>query len=282
MKNVIVLGSGRSGTSLTAGLFATVGYFVGDNLYAARDSNPKGFFEDPEINGINEVIISALPLELRYGEKFQAGQYWLSRVTPGTSPEGDPSTLERIQKLAARRPFCFKDPRFSFTLPVWRPFLEDTVILCVFRDPATTVQSIIKECKMMPYLASVQMDVDRAVGIWTGMYGNILNELRSEGEWMFVHYDQCFQPETLDKLEAFTGARINRAFPEKALKRSLPDFLVPAETEEIYRQLCKLAGFDYDEREVLRSVISEKDRKIKSLECSLIEKDLEPHPPSTI
>jgi len=44
MKNCIILGSGRSGTSMVAGTLAKSGYFMGDNLYPARESNPKGFF----------------------------------------------------------------------------------------------------------------------------------------------------------------------------------------------------------------------------------------------
>jgi len=58
MKNCIILGSGRSGTSMLAGCLAKSGYFMGDNLYPAREANPKGFFEDPEINAINEMLIA--------------------------------------------------------------------------------------------------------------------------------------------------------------------------------------------------------------------------------
>jgi hypothetical protein len=54
MRDCIVLGSGRSGTSMVAGALAKAGYFMGDRLYPARDANPLGFFEAPEINSINE------------------------------------------------------------------------------------------------------------------------------------------------------------------------------------------------------------------------------------
>ena len=58
MRNIIILGSGRSGTSMLAGCLSTSGYFMGDNLYKKRESNPKGFFENKEINTINEDILS--------------------------------------------------------------------------------------------------------------------------------------------------------------------------------------------------------------------------------
>jgi hypothetical protein len=52
MYNLIVLGSGRSGTSMATGLFSQAGYFMGDNLYKPTVANPKGFFENEDINSI--------------------------------------------------------------------------------------------------------------------------------------------------------------------------------------------------------------------------------------
>src|SRR5712692_8846296 len=60
MRNCFILGCGRSGTSLTAGLFAQSGYFMGDHLYVGDEGNPKGYFEDREINGINEGLLAQL------------------------------------------------------------------------------------------------------------------------------------------------------------------------------------------------------------------------------
>ena len=50
VKNCLILGSGRSGTSMIAGILHKAGYFMGDNLYPPRSANPKGFFENWEIN----------------------------------------------------------------------------------------------------------------------------------------------------------------------------------------------------------------------------------------
>jgi Uncharacterized protein conserved in bacteria len=60
MRNCLILGSGRSGTSMVAGTLASAGYFIGDNLYPRLASNPKGFFEDPEINAINEDLLARI------------------------------------------------------------------------------------------------------------------------------------------------------------------------------------------------------------------------------
>src|SRR4051812_26970362 len=85
--NIFVLGSGRSGTSLLAGLFRRHGLFMGDQPYKARDSNPHGFFEDRSVNDINEALlathvpISFLDKEIIYGKDSPThGQRWLTRL----------------------------------------------------------------------------------------------------------------------------------------------------------------------------------------------------------
>ena len=57
MNNCLILGFGRSGTSLLGGLLHHSGYFSGNHLHPARESNPKGFYEDVVINRINEHIL---------------------------------------------------------------------------------------------------------------------------------------------------------------------------------------------------------------------------------
>ena len=56
MKNSIVLGCGRSGTSLLAGAIARAGAFVGEDPYPARDANPMGFFESADVNGVMTAL----------------------------------------------------------------------------------------------------------------------------------------------------------------------------------------------------------------------------------
>ena len=45
MKDCIVLGSGRSGTSMVAGCLHGANYFMGDDLMPPTAGNPKGIFE---------------------------------------------------------------------------------------------------------------------------------------------------------------------------------------------------------------------------------------------
>ncbi|MGH7907869.1 MAG: hypothetical protein ACREP6_14695, partial [Candidatus Binataceae bacterium] len=138
-RNCLILGSGRSGTSLTAGLFAKAGYFMGEELYdeAAGDGNPKGFFEDREINLINEDLLGPVIKAYRHRTankifhrmrrrdlKLREWQRWLATLPASACIGSSPKIERRIQRLAAREPFCFKDPRFSYTLGVWRPLVR--------------------------------------------------------------------------------------------------------------------------------------------------------------
>ncbi len=235
-KNIIILGSGRSGTSTVAGMFAQSGYFMGKNLYPGRDSNPKGFFEDSEINNINENILSLIQPDWAH-----PGQQWLSRMPLSTLFSSTRALDQRIQDIIRIEPFCLKDPRFSYTLPVWRPFLKNTVCICVFRDPASTVQSILKECEK--YYPALPMNREIALQAWAFMYQHIAARHRHQGEWFFVHYDQLFDAGVQARLEQATGAALDRSFPDRSLKRSGPDFTPPPEIEEIYRNLCELADY---------------------------------------
>jgi hypothetical protein len=251
MHNVIISGSGRSGTSMVAGVLAKSGYFMGDHLYPGRESNPKGFFEDPEINGINEVLVAQVvhkrPRLLGkwfFRHRPLQGQRWLACVPVGTKIPSSAAIIERIQRVTQREPYCFKDPRFSYTLSVWRPFLKNTVFVCVFRDPARTALSILKECRDAEYLHGLSISFRQALEVWNLMYRHILEVHRHEGAWLFLHYNQILTERGLDRLEAFVDASVDHSFPDASLRRSFSDNPVPEETSRLYQQLCELAEYE--------------------------------------
>ncbi len=244
MRNVIVLGSGRSGTSMLAGTLASAGYDLGGTPYPPRDANPKGFFETHAVNGVNEEILAAtLPRHPR----FEAGQRWLAELALDTPLVVPDSARQRIVELVQRSPYCFKDPRFCHTLEAWRPHAQGALVLCVFRDPAVTARSILQECREAPYLKSLPMFFERALATWTNMYAHALQSYRREAasaraaDWRFVHYDQLLESSGLERLAEWTGASIDTSFPEASLDRTRCSRAVDAATAEIYAQLCALA-----------------------------------------
>jgi hypothetical protein len=240
MRNCLILGSGRSGTSLLAGVLARAGYYMGEHLIPSDDANPKGYFEDDEVNAINEALLAPVtPAHSRpaYGWR------WLAAVPLGTAIPCPADLAARIAAQTARSPFCLKDPRFCYTLPAWRPFLPDTVFLCVFREPSRTAQSILKECRSADYLAGLPMDFAGAVEVWTLMYRHILKVHRHAGDWLFFHYDQLLEDGPLAKLDGALGVLADRQFPDPRLKRSAAEGEVGGPALEVYSQLCELAGY---------------------------------------
>ncbi len=251
MRNCIVLGSGRSGTSMTTGIFAKAGYFMGDNLYSGDESNPKGYFEDVEVNSINEDLIAQIFPQRPAGilgktlfrSRMGVGQRWLAQVPVGTNISCPPPIEERIKKLTARSPYCFKDPRFCYTLPVWRRFLGDPIFLCVFRHPAVTASSIVTICKKETYLRSLPMSLTTAVRIWELMYRHVLENHAREGEWIFVHYNQFLDGSVFSRLEKSLGIAVDKGFIDAKLKRSLPAGQAADSAMDTYRKLCALADY---------------------------------------
>lgn len=235
---------------MVAGALGGGGYYMGERLYPAREANPKGFFEDPEINGINEALLAqvvptrhwALPGNL-FRSRLGRGQLWLSMVPVGTEIRCPPRIARRIMEQTAKAPFCFKDPRFSYTLPAWRPFLKDAAFVCIFREPGRTAYSILKECRDAPYLHDLPMDFDKAVSVWTLMYRQILEVHRHAGDWLFVHFDQILDGSAIARLETVLRTEVDAQFSDPALKRSPNDSDAGPEALRVYGRLCELAGY---------------------------------------
>lgn len=253
MKNCLILGSGRSGSSMLAGALSRAGYYMGDHLLSPTEANPKGFFEDQEINRMNEELLMQVAprrpsgwLGRWYRWRHVGASRWLAAVPLGVKLVCPPSIAQRIAVQTAQRPFCFKDPRFSYTLPLWRPFLQQTAFLCIFREPARTAQSIVKECLQAPYLRDLPMTCANALRVWTLMYQHILQIHRREGTWLFMHYDQVLDGSAVPKIECLLDVHVDRQFVEPRLKRSANQGRVGSETLAVYRQLCELAHYRGD------------------------------------
>jgi hypothetical protein len=223
---------------MLAGTLRESGYYMGAHLIPPDAANPKGYFEDDEINAINEDMLAPVTPRL---SRSSYGWRWLASVPVGTTIICPPEITKRIAAQTARSPFCFKDPRFCYTLPAWRPFVSDAVFLCVFREPARTVQSILKECREADYLQDLSLDFNGAIEVWTMMYRHILEVHRYTGEWLFFHYNQLLDDAALCRLEAVLRVKVDHGFPDTMLKRSPADGDVSGNARGVYEQLCELA-----------------------------------------
>ena len=248
-----MLGSGRSGTSLLAGSLARAGYHVGDDLIPASDANPTGFFEDREVNAINEMLLAQVtPARppgappagdtALWGPETLWGWRWLAPVPLGTRVPRPAALADRMEAALAPRPFALKDPRFCVTLDAWRPLLPDgTAFLCVFREPARTARSIVRVGAEGVYLHGYRLDFRQAVDLWTLMYQHAL-AARRRGRAL-----GCSSTST----SSSTGppapgspmpwaSRRTSGWPTPRSAARLPRAEVGAEAEALYLDLCRL------------------------------------------
>jgi hypothetical protein len=248
-RDCLVLGCGRSGTSLMGELLSSAGYDLGPRLHGASETNPRGFFEDVETGEINDRLLAPRlheavpPLRTAAGARPRApaeGDAWLAILPPDAEVAAPPDVVARIRAATRARPFCRKDPRFAWTLPAWRPHLRDPLLLCVFREPARTARSI------RAFLAAerVELDFGDAVRVWTAHYERILDRLAHEGEWIFVHYEQLLEGDALASLEARLGIGFDRSVCDAALRRTATGGGAGTRAEALYRRLCAAAGHD--------------------------------------
>lgn len=221
-KPVIVGGSGRSGTSMLMGCISHNYEFIGENIVSRDDdSNPKGFFEDAKINFLNDRILedsgATLPGKDR---KIQGTLYdfggWINKDRP-ENLQIKLEYLKNVQKLIKRKSFCYKDPRFSYTFPMWSALSSDPItFLVMFRHPAKTARSIIKE----PLPKSINMKLEDALDVWYNLYTYILDyEDKVDDTIFFIHYDEVFN-KNIDFLETKLNIEIDYSFIEERLNRS--------------------------------------------------------------
>jgi hypothetical protein len=151
-----------------------------------------------------------------------------------------------MRVLYARGASCFKDPRFCYTLPAWWGELpaserREALHVCVFRDPAVVTSSVLRELRTAPYLQGLQFDAAAVQATWAQQYRHVLERLRHEGHWLFVHYDTLFEAGGLDRLAEFTGLFLDRELVDPNLRRSRAEVAVEAACVDLYGQLLALA-----------------------------------------
>jgi hypothetical protein len=257
-RDLFILGAGRSGTSMVAGLFRSSGYFQGSRFYRPRDSNPRGFFEDVEVNDINETILRPVVPERLYHEGISyladapgPGQRWLARIPVETKLFSSAPIEHRIRTVLNNRPFCLKDPRFCYTLPLWRVHAPHARMICVFRHPRKVVASILKEVATTPYLEDFALSTKAAFDVWRLMYSTVLTQHALTGDWLFVEYSDLFNSTVCDRIAQFSEASIDPNFPDPQLNRSEPVGAANAASEALYDELVarsQVTQIQHDQR----------------------------------
>lgn len=145
-KNILVIGMARSGTSLTASIFAKKGYFVAEDekdLKEGNEFNPTGFFEAETVINKNREIYKAIGYE--HDNTWMFDPITEEQVTRLKGLQTLPGHKELVDFYNQNGPWLWKDPRLCYTLRYWWPLMDqNTAVLLVRRDPAAIFNSFLR------------------------------------------------------------------------------------------------------------------------------------------
>ena len=130
---VVVLGMGRSGTSSVTRMFASAGFFVGEEneLMPANEANPTGHWERLGVWRANERILEELGaswFDPPSAASQLAVQEW---AVPLLQAE-----VDRFVRESQGAPVALKDPRINVMMPLWGQIVRTSFHpVVVVRDP---------------------------------------------------------------------------------------------------------------------------------------------------
>lgn len=192
---VVVLGSGRSGTSLLMQVLAALGMRLSEEMIEARRDNPQGFYEDARIVRIQADLLR----QLGAWPYHALPQDWLD--APATA-----AAAQALHDVLRDRPgrdegtWGFKDPRTASFLPLWqRLFATEGMMpryVLALREPGSVIRS---------FREAYATDGETAERVWLRRTCDALWHTRAGCH--ILHYEDWFgrTRELIDGLARFTG-----------------------------------------------------------------------------
>ncbi|MCH9695850.1 MAG: sulfotransferase [Gammaproteobacteria bacterium] len=147
-KNVVVVGMPRSGTSLTASIFANQGYFLAEDseseLREGDSDNPDGYFEARSLVEANARILDRAGYAHHNTWLYEAiGEDEANAIGKLEHLQEDRDLLKTYDESA---PWVWKDPRLCYTLAYWWPLFDHstTRVLLARRSPDQIWNSFVR------------------------------------------------------------------------------------------------------------------------------------------
>jgi hypothetical protein len=152
-----------------------------------------------------------------------------------------------MQVQTARRPYLFKDPRFSCTLATWMPFLAaETTFLCVFREPIRTMNSIMRIVRDERYPLGHQDDSGTSVPVLDLDLPKRLASAEQARRGLALRTLRRAADEASDPAARMpSGARADVSMLRPKLNRSTMTAAADSSAEELFRLLLELAEQKY-------------------------------------
>ena len=217
----LILGCGHTGTTLISGILHINGY---GSFKVSR------LFENTRLNDLNQRILD--------GDEVNEVEI-----------QGFLVAVER----RTRGRWSLKDPRLSETVSHFYRHISDPVgVIFNYRDPATTVRSLIRERELhQSFLSPEEMLID-AEDEWLKRNRAILDFLDTENQSpvLIVRYDDLVEGALDEALCRFVGHPLDLSFIDPAKRHSKP-VSVREELLDLYHDIN--LRFEANRTEVLRT-----------------------------
>lgn len=124
---IIVIGTGRSGTSAVAGMLHYMGVYMGDEFQPADYNNVTGHWEDVDFTKLNRLVLM---------KKISKEEWWAETLKLVNARQ------EEADKRCA--PWGWKIPASTNLLPEYQEMLPNAQYVVCERDPEESVKSCMK------------------------------------------------------------------------------------------------------------------------------------------
>ena len=139
-KKVLILGMRRSGTSLTAKVLLSLGFYFENDSRPPDKNNPEGYWESKRIHDFNAGLLTELGGTREFPPRMRTG--WERSSTFDGKRLIAASILKEYDQ---HQKWGIKDTTFSLTLPIWKQLLSgDTSFIICVRNPLAVVMSSAK------------------------------------------------------------------------------------------------------------------------------------------
>jgi hypothetical protein len=256
-KVVVVLSSGRAGSSLLMQILAALGLRLSDNLIGPNPRHPDGFFEDADIVELHKGLFNDLGTDARYPPP----DGWMASDAAARFREKAYALLASRLSVA-KRTWGFKDPRTCAFLPAWMSVFESMSTIPVFvlavRDPSAMVRSYITQSPR-------QISSELAERVWLWRTCDALHYTAADCH--VVHYEDwfCRPAATADELLRYTGLEgchggdvdaTLKSIIKPALNRAVhdPHVIGHSSVRQLYDVLKECRGSDFDRTSLMQTV----------------------------
>jgi hypothetical protein len=222
------------------------GLYLGEesDLAGPAPDNQDGFWENLKFVKLNDEMLSAsraawdcpqpLPADWAEREDFQSAVAKAEIL---------------LAEFAGHEPWGWKDPRNSFTLPVWGSLLPQLSVVVCLRRPLDVIHSLQRRNNLSFELCTT---------LWTTYMEAILENTSLENR-IITHYDAYFDgtaepeirrlldfvklPVTPEVIERCRSAVLEGLRHHRSATDGLETRVVPSAIAELYERLCAEAGY---------------------------------------